>query len=98
MKEGSSKFREEKGEWRSEKADEVEPMYCDRCYTDTHLSFNMIGKVVIVSVKVYKNVGEGMYPGDLKWLSLTRGVDVRRGEAEVGRMRKAFADVEEGFF
>lgn len=71
-------------------------MPCDRCYTDTVIRCELIGERVIVSVRVYKDCGEGKHPGDERWLSLCRkGCDVKRGEDDFGRMKKLFEGLEE---
>lgn len=39
VKEENSKFREEKGGWRSERDEEVGSMFCGRCCTDKYVRF-----------------------------------------------------------
>ncbi|KAM7197780.1 hypothetical protein V8F20_006453 [Naviculisporaceae sp. PSN 640] len=91
----SSKFQEEKVEWRSEIDEPITPLYCSKCYTDVHVDVSMIpGGAVVACVTIYKDLGEGKHWADEKWLSLARGVDLKapRGEADFGRMKKAFVD------
>ena len=91
---------ERKGEWRSGEVGEgedgeVEGVSCGKCYTDVGLRFSLMGDgVVIVGVRVYKDLGRGAHPGEEKWLSLARGgeVTVQRGEEDFGRMERLFLE------
>ncbi|KAK4215236.1 hypothetical protein QBC37DRAFT_459406 [Rhypophila decipiens] len=94
---GSSKWIEEKGEWKSEVLEEpIEPICCARCYTDCHVEISTVpGGAVVVCVSMYKDLGEGRHWADAKWLSLARGVDLQPGAREAsdfGRMRRAFVE------
>ncbi len=80
---------ETKEEWRSENEEkEIEPSVCTKCYTDLYLRFQLKGNVVLVSIQVYKDLGQGMHPADGKWLAVARGVDLVRDSSDAGRMRQ----------
>ncbi|KAK3392876.1 hypothetical protein B0H63DRAFT_491120 [Podospora didyma] len=70
------KMREAKEEWRSENDDDddglqIKPLFCERCYTDTYLRFQLIGATTLVGVQVYKNQAQGLHPAmDPVWLSV----------------------------
>ncbi|KAK3987680.1 hypothetical protein QBC44DRAFT_399867 [Cladorrhinum sp. PSN332] len=107
--EGTEEKREWKSEGEklnseSKENEEKEVMLlgCEKCFTETRVicepvepGFQQDGKLV-VSVRVYKDLGEGKSPGDEKWLALTRkGCQVERGSEDFGRLWGAFEGVKE---
>ncbi|KAK0668221.1 hypothetical protein QBC41DRAFT_127281 [Cercophora samala] len=88
--------REKKHEWKSEEQEDedIEGLFCKRCYTETVMRIRLIGQKTLVNVQVYKDLGEGLHPGDQKWLSLVRpDITVARDTGDFMRIRKAFEDV-----
>lgn len=91
---------ESKGEWTSEGSnegeEEMEGMCCGKCWTDGYLGFRMVsGGRVVVSVRVYKDLGQGVHPSDVKFVSVATGAEVERREADFGRMRRRFLEMDE---
>ena len=54
------------------------------------------GGKVVVSVRVYKDLGQGLHPSDVKFVSVATGAEVERREADFGRMRRQFLEMDEG--
>ncbi|KAK4172218.1 hypothetical protein QBC36DRAFT_338396 [Triangularia setosa] len=84
---------EKKHEWKSEEQveNDIEGLFCGKCYTETVMRIRMIREKTLVSVQVYKDLGWGLHPGDGKWLSLVRSdVRVTRDKSDFLRIRKAF--------
>lgn len=74
-------------------AREVEAMCCERCYTDAGLRVRTVGNVVVLEVRINKDLGQGLHPDDPKWLAAAKGVDLKREATDFGRMRKRFQDL-----
>ncbi|KAK4658262.1 hypothetical protein QC762_100540 [Podospora pseudocomata] len=90
-----SEGAEKKHEWKSEEEEKkIEGLFCGKCYTETVMRIRLIGDKTLVSVQVYKDLGEGLHPGDGKWLSLVRpDVAIQRDKSDFMRIPKAFETV-----
>jgi hypothetical protein len=81
-----------KGEWDSARdaGRDVDPLCCGSCYTETVISFRLVGEQTLVSIQVYKDLGMGLHPGDAKWLALTKGTLLARPMEDLLRMRREY--------
>jgi hypothetical protein len=84
-------------EWRSEVVRQPgEAMACGMCFTDFGVGFELAKKEVLVTVKVWKDLGvvDGM--GGDKWEALRGGRAVKREEGDFGRVRRIYEEALDG--
>ena len=76
--------QEVEGRWESETSVEGdgEAVYCGKCFTETALTCKLVRSKTLVSIQVYKDVGQGLRPADPKWQALVGAWKVKRDPAD----------------
>ena len=76
--------QEVEGRWESETSVEGdgEAVYCGKCFTETALTCKLARSKTLVSIQVYKDVGQGLHPADPKWQALVGAWKVKRDPAD----------------
>lgn len=89
--------QEVEGRWESETSAEGdgEAVYCGKCCTETVLTCKLARGKTLVSIQVYKDVGQGLHPADPKWQALVGGGEVKRDPADFLRMRREYEAMHE---